>query len=102
MLSVVAEVDFRGTAGTLGYGTTVELVRAAARVPRGEARARVSAAADVLPGRGLIRIRSNTKTCPLGHANRAPDAGRRMQDTVAGEVVLAHHSIIAVASLVSE
>lgn len=53
MLSVVAEVDSRGMAGTVGYGTTVELIRAVARVPRGEARARVAAAADVLPGRGL-------------------------------------------------
>lgn len=53
LLSVVAEVDSRGTAGALGYGTTVELLRAVARVPRGEARARVAAAADVLPGRGL-------------------------------------------------
>ncbi|MGH3882628.1 MAG: DUF222 domain-containing protein [Pseudonocardiaceae bacterium] len=53
VLSVVAEVDSRGTAATVGYGTTVELVRAVARVSRGEARARVSAAADVLPGRGL-------------------------------------------------
>ncbi|MGH3687896.1 MAG: DUF222 domain-containing protein [Pseudonocardiaceae bacterium] len=53
MLSVVAEVDSRGVAGQVGYGTTVELVRAVARVSRGEARARVSAAADVLPGRGL-------------------------------------------------
>ncbi|MGH3933649.1 MAG: hypothetical protein ACRDS1_01470 [Pseudonocardiaceae bacterium] len=31
MLSVVAEVDSRGTAGAVGYGTTVELVRAVAR-----------------------------------------------------------------------
>ncbi|MGH3813748.1 MAG: DUF222 domain-containing protein [Pseudonocardiaceae bacterium] len=53
MLSVVAEVDSRGIAGAQGYGTTVELVRALARVPRSEARARVSAAAEVLPGRGL-------------------------------------------------
>ncbi|MGH3706797.1 MAG: DUF222 domain-containing protein [Pseudonocardiaceae bacterium] len=53
MLSIVAEVDSRGVAGQVGYGTTVELVRAVARVSRGEARARVSAAADVLPGRGL-------------------------------------------------
>ncbi|MGH3889845.1 MAG: DUF222 domain-containing protein [Pseudonocardiaceae bacterium] len=53
MLSVVAEVDSRGTAGTVGYGTTVELVRAVARVSRGEARARLAAAADVLPRRGL-------------------------------------------------
>ncbi len=53
MLSVVAEVDSRGTAATVGYGTTVELIRAVARVPRGEARARVAAAADVLPGRGV-------------------------------------------------
>ncbi len=53
MLAVVAEIDFRGVAATVGYGTTVELVRAIARVPRGEARARVDAAATVLPGRGL-------------------------------------------------
>ncbi|HXT44629.1 MAG TPA: DUF222 domain-containing protein [Pseudonocardiaceae bacterium] len=53
MLSVVAEIDSRGIAGGLGYGTTVELVRAIARVSRGEARARVAAAADVLPARGL-------------------------------------------------
>ncbi len=53
MLSVVAEIDSRGVAATVGYGTTVELVRAVARVSRGEARARVSAAADVLPSRGL-------------------------------------------------
>ena len=37
----------------LGYGSTVELVRAITRIPRSEARARISAAADVLPGRGL-------------------------------------------------
>ncbi|MGH3786030.1 MAG: HNH endonuclease signature motif containing protein, partial [Pseudonocardiaceae bacterium] len=52
MLSVVAEIDSRGTAVAAGYGTTAELIRAVARVPRGEARARVAAAADVLPGRG--------------------------------------------------
>jgi hypothetical protein len=49
MLSVVAEIDSRGMAGGLGYGSTVGLVRA---VARGDARARVDAAADVLPGRG--------------------------------------------------
>src|SRR4051794_1288872 len=53
MLSVVAEIDSRGTAGELGYGTTVGLVRAVARVSRGEAQARLAAAADVLPGRGV-------------------------------------------------
>ncbi|MDQ4021962.1 MAG: hypothetical protein M3257_10155 [Actinomycetota bacterium] len=53
MLSVIAEVDSRGTAATVGYGTTLELVRAVTRVSRGEARARVAAAADVLPGREL-------------------------------------------------
>ncbi|MGH3944237.1 MAG: DUF222 domain-containing protein [Pseudonocardiaceae bacterium] len=53
MLSVVAEVDSRGIAGKEGYGTTVELVRALARVTRAEARARVTAAGDVLAGRGL-------------------------------------------------
>jgi hypothetical protein len=40
MLSVIAEVDSRGTAETVGYRTTVELVRAVGRVSRGEARAR--------------------------------------------------------------
>ncbi|HEY2765695.1 MAG TPA: hypothetical protein VGJ13_17045 [Pseudonocardiaceae bacterium] len=49
MLSVVAEMDSREIAGKEGYGTTVELVRAVARVPRSESRARVDAAADVLP-----------------------------------------------------
>jgi hypothetical protein len=53
MLSVVAEIDSRGMAGELGYSTTTELVRAIARVPLGEARARIAAAADVLPTRGL-------------------------------------------------
>jgi hypothetical protein len=53
MLSVIAEVDSRGTAETVGYRSTVELVRAVGRVSRDEARARVSAAADVLPSRGL-------------------------------------------------
>ncbi len=53
MLSVVAEIDSRDTAAAVGYPTTVELVRAVARVSRGEARARIAAAADVLPGRGL-------------------------------------------------
>ena len=53
MLSVVAEIDSRGVAGGLGYGSTVGLVRAVARVSRGEARARVDAAAEVLPLRGL-------------------------------------------------
>ena len=40
-------------AGGLGYRTTADLVRAVARVPLGEARARIAGAADVLPGRGL-------------------------------------------------
>jgi hypothetical protein len=53
MLSVVAEIDSRAIAAAKGYGTTVELVRAVARVPRSEARSRVDAAADVLPSRGL-------------------------------------------------
>ncbi|MGH3816108.1 MAG: DUF222 domain-containing protein [Pseudonocardiaceae bacterium] len=53
MLSVVAEVDSRGIAGKEGYGTTVQLIRALCRVPRSEARARLSAAGDVLPSRGL-------------------------------------------------
>jgi hypothetical protein len=53
MLKVVAEVDSRGTAETVGYRSTVDLVRAVGRVSRGEARARVAAAADVLPDRGL-------------------------------------------------
>lgn len=53
MLSVVAEIDSRGVAATKGYSTTVELVRAIARVPQSEARSRVDAAADVLPGREL-------------------------------------------------
>jgi hypothetical protein len=37
----------------LGFGNTAELVRAIARIPRSEARARVNAAADVLPSRGV-------------------------------------------------
>jgi hypothetical protein len=53
MLSLIAEIDSRGTASAVGYRSTVELVRAVARVPRSEARSRVDAAADVLPGRGL-------------------------------------------------
>jgi hypothetical protein len=53
MLSVVAEIDSRGTAATLGYPTTVELVRAIGRVPLGKARARIAAATDVLPSSGL-------------------------------------------------
>ncbi|HXT44668.1 MAG TPA: hypothetical protein VN748_11220, partial [Pseudonocardiaceae bacterium] len=53
MLSVVAEIDSRAIAAAKGYATTVELVRAVARVPRSEARSRVDAAADVLPSRGL-------------------------------------------------
>jgi hypothetical protein len=53
MLSVVAEIDSRGTAATVGYPTTVELIRAVGRVPLGEPRARVAAAAEVLPSRGL-------------------------------------------------
>ncbi len=53
MLSVVAEIDSRGMASGLGYRNTVEMVRAIARVSRGEARARVDAAADVLPRLGV-------------------------------------------------
>lgn len=53
MLSVVAEIDSRGITAARGYGSTVGLVRAIARVPRSEARVRVGAAADVLPSRGL-------------------------------------------------
>ncbi|MGH3845266.1 MAG: DUF222 domain-containing protein [Pseudonocardiaceae bacterium] len=53
MLSVVAEIDSRSMASGLGYRSTAELVRAIARVSRGEARARVDAAADVLPRLGV-------------------------------------------------
>ncbi|HET9117524.1 MAG TPA: DUF222 domain-containing protein [Pseudonocardiaceae bacterium] len=53
MLSVVAEIDSRSMAPGLGYGSTVELVRAITRIPRSEARARVNAAADVLPRQGI-------------------------------------------------
>jgi hypothetical protein len=53
VLTVIAEIDSRGIAAAKGYGSTVELVRAIARVPRSEARSRFDAAADVLPGRGL-------------------------------------------------
>jgi uncharacterized protein DUF222 len=53
MFSVVAEIESRSMAPGSGYGTTVKLVRAIARIPRSEARARISAAADVLPGRGV-------------------------------------------------
>lgn len=53
MLSVVAEIDARGTASTVGYRGTIELLRAVSRVSRSEARARLAAAADVLPGRGV-------------------------------------------------
>ncbi|MGB8257237.1 MAG: hypothetical protein WCE71_18030, partial [Pseudonocardiaceae bacterium] len=53
LLSVVAEIDSRGTAATLGYPTITELVRAIARVPLSEARARIAAATDVLPSSGL-------------------------------------------------
>jgi hypothetical protein len=51
MLSVVAETESRSMAVGLGYGSTMELVQAIARIPRNEARARVNAAADVLPRR---------------------------------------------------
>jgi hypothetical protein len=37
ILSVVAEIDSRGTAATLGYPTTADLVRVIGRVPLGEA-----------------------------------------------------------------
>jgi hypothetical protein len=52
-LSVIAEVDSRGTAAAVVYTTTMELVRAVGRVTRGEARAQIAAAADVLPTRGV-------------------------------------------------
>ncbi|MFN2479280.1 MAG: hypothetical protein ABR615_08935 [Pseudonocardiaceae bacterium] len=42
MLSVVAEIDSRGTAATVGYTTTTELVRAVGRVSLGEAWSRNS------------------------------------------------------------
>jgi hypothetical protein len=53
MLSVVAEIDSRRMAGGLGYATTTELVRAVARVPLSEARARIATATDLLPRPGL-------------------------------------------------
>jgi len=53
MLPVIAEVDSRGTAATVGYTNTIDLVRAVGRVSHGEARARIAAAADVLPTRGV-------------------------------------------------
>ena len=51
MLSVVTETESRAMAPGLGYGSTIKLVQAIARIPRNEARARVNAAADVLPRR---------------------------------------------------
>jgi hypothetical protein len=42
-------------AAAKSYGSTVGLVRAVARVSRGEARARVDAAADVLPCHGVTQ-----------------------------------------------
>jgi hypothetical protein len=45
MLSVIAEVDSRQTTETVGYRSTVDLVRAIGRVSRDEARAQVAAAA---------------------------------------------------------
>ncbi len=53
MLSVVGEIDSRGMASGLGYGSTVALVRAVARVSRGEAQSRIAAATELLPGCGL-------------------------------------------------
>jgi hypothetical protein len=52
LLTVVAEIDSRDMTG-LGYKTTTDLIRAVARIPLGEARARIATATDVLPGRGL-------------------------------------------------
>jgi hypothetical protein len=45
MWAAVAAIDSRSLAAVKGYGMTVELVRAIARVPRSEARSRVDAAA---------------------------------------------------------
>ncbi|MGH3547201.1 MAG: DUF222 domain-containing protein [Pseudonocardiaceae bacterium] len=73
MLSVVAEVDSRGTAAAVGYTNTIDLVRAVGRVSRGEVRARI-AAADVLP------------TCGVGGAPVPP----RLPATAAA---LAEHAI---------
>ena len=53
MLSVVTETKSRSMAVGLGYGSTIKLVQAIARIPRSEARARVNAAADVLPRQGV-------------------------------------------------
>ncbi len=80
ILSVVAEVDARGIAGKEGYGTTVELVRALARVTRGEARARVAAAGDVLAGRGLDGV-------PI--APRLPHTAAAVADHVIGSAEVA-------------
>src|SRR6185312_14934657 len=75
MLSVVAETDSRAIAAAKGYATTVELVRAVARVPRSTARSRVDAAPD---GGGGGRARDRRRGCrgdPLG-ARAHPDPNR--------------------------
>ncbi len=82
ILSVVAEIDSRGTAATVGYPTTVELLRAVTRVPLGEARARI--AADVKVIRSVLarippHLGAETRgevEAELAHHARTLDAGQ--------------------------
>lgn len=54
MLAVVQEAQLRGLADRHGYARPVELLRGVQNdLSRGEAKARMRAAGDVLPGRGL-------------------------------------------------
>jgi len=78
MLAVVGEIDSRGIATAKGYGSTAELVRAVARVPRSEARARVDAAADVLPTRGLDGASLESRLPETAVAVASMPSARRM------------------------
>jgi hypothetical protein len=51
MWEYVREAEARGLSGAHGLGTTVELLRCTQNITAAEARRRIAAAADVLPGR---------------------------------------------------
>ncbi|WP_214366557.1 HNH endonuclease signature motif containing protein [Pseudonocardia sp. H11422] len=51
MLALVREVDSRGLAGKHGFVTGIELLRCTQNITKADARRRLDAASDVLPGR---------------------------------------------------
>lgn len=87
MLTVIAEADSRQVGATEGFGTTADLLHYLQRIPRSQARARVAAAADLLPGRAV----SGEPVAP-----RLPETAAALADGVIGaEHVAVVRSVLA-------